>query len=101
MRRSALRVVVVLAVLSALGPAPVLAADDEGFTLPERPQPLTRAQYTVLQKLAKEPQHAAISLLRATYRDKATQIATDGGQIAFLTGLGGGILTILICAAPL
>ena len=104
---------VLLVTCPLIGPTPVLAAEGKKVTavkvtgvkvtevLPRRPQALTRAQYEALQNIARQPEHAAIANLRATYRDKATEFATDGGQVAFLTALGGGILTVLIAAAPL
>lgn len=77
------------------------ATDSATKVLPRRPQPLTHAQFAALKRISDQPQHAAIRNMRATYRDKNTQIATDGGQVAFLAALGGGLLTVLIAAAPL
>jgi hypothetical protein len=101
MRSSAFVIVVLFATLFALMPAQPAAADDGGFALPDHPLPLTRAQYEALQQIARQPQHAAIGQMRATYRDQTTQFALDGGQIGFQGGLLGTIIGLLIAAAPL
>jgi hypothetical protein len=93
-----------LAVLAGLS-APLQAAGGTerktSARLPNRPLMLTRGQYEALRKVAGGSEHASICTMQATYRDKGIQVATDAGQVTFLAGLGGGILTVLICAAPL
>lgn len=82
---------------------PVTALSDP----PARPKPLTPGQYQALKQLEGQPEHMAILDVQATYTSNRefdrsfTRASDDFWTVAWLGGLPGTILGILICAAPL
>ena len=94
--------VLACALVAVLGMPLALRADPPG-----RPKPLTPAQYRCLAQLERQPEHAAVQDVQATYTsskkfDKAfTRASDDFWTLAYQLGLPATILTMLIAAGAL
>ena len=100
MKRGAITLSCAVMVLLAV-PATVSAQ------MPDRPAPLTVAQFETLCQLETQSQHAEVLALHATYKSEReqeqdrTRLANDVSTGVFQFGLPVALLAILIAAAPL
>ena len=85
------------------GPASTLAGPSQGdvLTPPPRPVPFTAAQARSLEQLSLQPQHVVVATARAAYSPEIDRTMTEVGVRAVQIGIPGGILALLIAAAPL
>ncbi len=98
--RRLLTLALAIAIMMVL-PAVVSAAP------PSRPLPLTSAQFSELQKLQADDEHATVADIRASFKSEheqqleRTRLADDISTGVMLIGYPALIVGLLICAAPL
>lgn len=84
----------------AVGFAAAASASDEK-TPPRRLLHLTMDQIAAIEQYADHPRHAIDPATRASYSPKAARAVDDISARAVQFGIPGGILALLIAAAPL
>ncbi len=98
------RVSILVALLALMGVALGAAdasADNAVTAAPDRPVPLTAAQFDALKAIEREPTHRLCRDVPASYSQKAAKLEADMTHYGFLGGLPTTMLIVLIAAAPL
>jgi len=94
---------------AAFGQAAQPAAAGETVVPPSRPAPLTVDQQAALAAICAEPPHVAIGDVHASMTEQQAEFLTEeqhrivvnASAPAFYLALAGGILAVLVSAAPL